>query len=378
METNNSVLEQVSALTPLLKSSAPEQEAQRHLSEEVVAAMRKAGLFRILLPKAYGGLELPMKDALEVIAAVSAADGAAGWCLLKGAASNQMAGYLPEETAKQIWQDPSVVVAGNFNPVRGKAVRAPGGWYLSGRWDWGTGARHSQWLIGGGMEIPSADAQAPLMTDKGPVVKAFIFEAALARYSDTWFTHGMCATGSIEFAVDNLFVPDAFVFDGVFAKPTDPGVPYRLPYAEQAALPHGALAVGIARGALANFKELATTKTPLMTRSLLAQRERIQHETGLAVAAVEAAWATLLFSTDAAWGNMPGLPAGARLTLAATQATHACVDAVDRLYRMAGGTAVFSASPLQRQWRDIHVAASHILVNEDKYTSLGQAFLGAY
>jgi alkylation response protein AidB-like acyl-CoA dehydrogenase len=116
-------------------------EQQRQLPSELVNLMHDLSLFAILQPARYGGLELPIADALKVIEKVASIDAAVGWCLLKGASSNQMAHYMNKIAAENIWKDARVCVGGNFNPTKGRAILdGDRGYRLTGRWDWGTGA----------------------------------------------------------------------------------------------------------------------------------------------------------------------------------------------------------------------------------------------
>jgi alkylation response protein AidB-like acyl-CoA dehydrogenase len=379
----DAVLAAARDLGPVIRKAAPGNEASRRLDDATVTAMRETGLFRILLPAAYGGHELPLLDALEVIEEVAAADGSAGWCLLKGATSNQMAGYLDPAAAREIWADPSIVTAGSFNP-RGRAVELPAGegYRLTGRWDWGTGSAHSQWIICGAVvfDSPEATAPKPGPTPGVPEIKAFFVPRDEVTIHDTWFVAGMRATASHEFEVDDVLVPAGRAFDGMVAVPRVDSPNYAVPYIAQAMIPHAAVAVGIARGALADFRELAGVKVPLGGSSPLADRDRVVDGVGRAHAMVHAARATVTRAVEQAWATAAaeGRPTEAELahlSIAATFATDLCVGAVDTVHSLAGGAGVFETSPLQRAFRDVHVAATHFLVNHDKYVLAGRALL---
>jgi alkylation response protein AidB-like acyl-CoA dehydrogenase len=367
-------------LAPAIRKAAPDNEAARRLGEETVTALRRAGLFAVLLPAAYGGAELPLPAAMAVIEEVSAADGSAGWCLLKGAATNQMAGYLPERAAREIWADPTIVTGGSLNP-RGRAVEVPGGYRLTGRWDWGTGVGHSTWVIGGAVVVDADSSPRPGPAPGVPETKALVFPRADTTVHDTWRAAGMRATASGEFEVRDLFVPVERTFDGMVARPVVRGPNYAIPYIAQAMVPHAAVAVGLARGALADFRELARTKVPLLSPSRLFEQDRVAERVGRAEAMVHAARATALAAVDAAWASQAraGRPDEDRLvhlSLAAVYATELCVAAVDIVHTLAGGSAVDEHSPLQRAFRDVHVAATHFLVRPDKYLLSGRALLG--
>jgi alkylation response protein AidB-like acyl-CoA dehydrogenase len=367
-------------LAPALRKAAADNEAARRLSDETVTAMRQAGLFAILLPAAYGGAELPLPAALAVVEEVAAADGSAGWCLLKGAATNQLAGYLPAAAARRIWADPTIVTGGNLHP-RGRAVEVEGGYRLTGRWDWGTGVVHSAWVVGGAVVVDAAGNPRPGPTPDLPETKAFVFPRDVTTVHDSWRAAGMRATASGEFEVRDLVVPADHVFDGMAARPVVQGVNYAVPYIAQAMVPHAAVAVGVARGALADFRELARVKVPTLGTSRLFEQDRVAEGVGRAEAMVHAARATAVAAAESVWsaaraGRRPREDELVHLSLAATYATELCVAAVDLAHSLAGGSAVDERSPLQRAFRDIHVAATHFLVRPDKYLLGGRALLG--
>ncbi|MGF1653060.1 MAG: acyl-CoA dehydrogenase family protein [Actinomycetales bacterium] len=367
-------------LAPGIRKAAADNEAARRLGEDTVASMRRAGLFAVLLPAAYGGAELPLPAAFAVIEEVAAADGSAGWCLLKGATTNQMAGYLPAAAARRIWADPTIVTGGNLHP-RGRAVEVAGGYRVTGRWDWGTGVAHSAWVVGGAVVVDAAGKPKPGPAPDLPETKAFVFPREATTVHDTWRAAGMRATASGEFEVRDLAVPAEHAFDGMVARPVVDGVNYAVPYIAQAMAPHAAVAVGVARGALADFRELARSKVPTAGTSRLVEQGHVAEGVGRAEAMVHAARATALAAVDAAWSTARTQGRAredqlVHLSLAATYATELCVAAVDLVHSLAGGSAVDEQAPLQRAFRDIHVAATHVLVRSDKYVLGGRALLG--
>jgi alkylation response protein AidB-like acyl-CoA dehydrogenase len=349
-------------------------DAARRLPEALTAWMLAEDLFAILQPQRWGGLELPMQAALDVIEALSAVDGSAGWCLLKGSTSNQLAAYLPQTGAAAIWADPRIVVGGSFNP-KGTAVMVDGGYRLTGRWDWGTGTTHSAWIMGGAVVIDGATG-APLPAPHGgPTIKTLFFPRGQVTFFDTWHTHGMRGTGSLDFAVTDVLVPADRAIDGPMARPVIETAHTSVPLIAQVMVPHAAVAIGIARGAMAAFVNLARGKTALMASSKLAEDKLVQDGVGRALALIDGARAYVQASVARAW-SPDATPADyPALSLSAVQATHACVEAVDILYRLAGGSVVASDSAITRAWHDIHVAASHFLVNHDKYGGAGKALL---
>ena len=127
------LIEAVEALAPLIRKHADEAEEARSLSRPVFEAMVDAGRFRMLVPRAYGGLEMPIVDAFKVVERVSAIDSAAGWCLqITGIDSPTVGALFPDATAREVFGNPRAVAAGGFNPP-GMASRVDGGYRLTGR-----------------------------------------------------------------------------------------------------------------------------------------------------------------------------------------------------------------------------------------------------
>ncbi len=367
-------------LAPAIRAYSDQAEEERRLPAELVKLLVDAGLFRIYLPASLGGLECSLLECHQVIEEVAAADGSAGWCLLKGSTTNLLGGFFPHDVAAEIWADPDIVTGGSFNPMNGKAVAVDGGYRLTGRWDWGTGSTHSAWLMGGAM-LWEEGAEGPIFTETGPVVLAFLFPRADAEIVDTWFTHGMRGTGSNDIVVEDLFVPERFSFAGLGVAPVESGTLYQIGFHAQAAVPHSAVAIGIARAAIESFVELATTKVPLMMMSTLKDRESAQHKVAEASALVDASRAYAYRVIDDVWTTVAGgSPLSAQqlsaISLMATWTTKACIEAVDLVYEAAGGSAVYSKSPIQRHFRDIHVAGSHFSVDDQKFTNAGKVILG--
>jgi alkylation response protein AidB-like acyl-CoA dehydrogenase len=342
-------------------------EAARRLDPGVVDALSDAGLFHMLMPESLGGLGLPMHDALLVLETISAADGSTGWCLLKGAASSMMAGYLPADVAAEVQPDRSTRVAGNFNPGRGTARPVDGGFVLSGRWDWATGVHHASWFIAGAL----AQGETP-----HPI--ALWVPTSSLDVLDTWHSPGMTGTGSTDVVATEVFVPERFAFAGMMAAPQVADPLYAVPYGAQVMVPHGALAIGIAQGAIEAFIALAGDKTPLNATGALAGRPTAQDALGRALGAVRSARAYLYAAVAAAWTpvDAPDPATWLDLSLACTQATSLSLEAVDALHAAAGGTVAQGAHPIARAFRDLHVAASHYTVSTERFAGAGRVALG--
>ena len=138
----------VRALSPELAARAAEMEEVRRLPADLAAKLAKAGVFRMITPKSFSGLELTPHDFVETVEAVATANASAGWCAMIGATTAMNAAYMDPATAGEIYSDPDIITGGVFAPM-GKAVDEGDHYRVSGRWQWGSGSANCTWLCGG-------------------------------------------------------------------------------------------------------------------------------------------------------------------------------------------------------------------------------------
>lgn len=365
-----------------LSGRSAEIEAQRHLPQDIADSLASAGLYRLLTPQAHGGHEAHPATFYAVIEQLARADAATAWCCFISCTASLLAAYLPEPEASAIFSRPDLKAAGVFAP-RGKAVPAEqdgvAGLRVSGRWAWGSGA-HNADIVTAGCLLFGDDGKYQLGADGAPRVLSVVLTRAQVRLIDNWDSHGLCGTGSGEFEVANAFVPlsrSASLFDG--ARLDTPL--YRFPVFGLLAIAIAAVATGIAREAMDHFIAEAGRSVPQASTKPLTSRPVVQDAVARAEAKLQSARAWLMACVDNAWAaaQQPGvLPVNARrdLRLCATHAVQTSAEVVDRVYTLAGGGAVFAASPLQRALRNVHVATQHMMVNDATYELTGRLLLG--
>lgn len=370
-------LAEAERLAPAIAARAAEIEEARTLPADLVDRLARAGLFRLLQPAAYGGLELPPADALAAIERLARADAATAWCVMIGATSSLMAAYLPAADAAEIFADPEGVVGGVFAPMGRARVDGPD-YIVSGRWSWASGSGHCRWLGGGCLIMDGDEVQ---IADKGrPLTRMMLFPREAVTLIDTWHAAGLKGTGSGDMAVEALRVPGSCAVDLIAGRPQVDGPLYAFPLFGLLALGVAAVAAGNARAALDEIADTLKAKRPAGGRKSLAEKDGVQTQ----LAAMEAAWRAGRAHIDAAvaqaWAvaqqqGSIGPDHRMGLRLAATHMTRTAADLVRQAYDLGGGAALYLSSSLQRRFRDAHAATQHIMVGPLSYELAGRVLL---
>jgi alkylation response protein AidB-like acyl-CoA dehydrogenase len=352
-------------------------ERDRRLAKPVLDALVEAGLMRLLVPRELGGLEADVATMVESIEAVAQGDGAAGWCLMIAATTGVTAAQLPRSGAAEIYADPSVVTGGMLMP-RGKAVRSDGGYRVSARWSYGSGSQHCHWMLGGSFVH---GPEGPETLDGGaPHMRMFFFPAKDITIHDTWHVSGLRGTGSHDYEVTDVIVPEHHTAPIGGGAIWAPGTLYKFPVYGLLALGVAGVGLGIAHDAINELTELAKAKTPTGSRRPLADRAAAQSGIAEAEALRLSARRLLLDTVRETWdrvdaGSKMTVRDRAMLRLAATNAALACARAVDICYNLGGGSAIYEESRLQRHFRDIHTLTQHVMVGPATLEVVGRVML---
>jgi alkylation response protein AidB-like acyl-CoA dehydrogenase len=372
------VIANLRALHAGIAKRSEEIEAARHLPGDIADSMVATGAFKFCVPREIGGVQGTAQELMTAIEEMAQADSAAGWCLMIGATSGLTSAYLAPEFARQIHGDPRTVTGGIFAP-RGKAVKDGNGYIVTGTWQWASGSSHCRWMKGGC--VVYEDGKPRMLRDGVPDVRTMYFPRESIRLHDNWFSSGLGGTGSCDMSVESLRVPEGHTLSMTSDKPWCDGPLYRFPLFGLLAIGCGAVALGIARGAIEDIRELAGAKTPTLSRRTLAERAQVQSDVARAEAQVASARAWLVDEIRQSWdgaarGEPISLQRRSALRLASTHAVDASVRAVDACYTLGGGTSVYRASPLQRRFRDVHVITQHMMVAAPTYELTGRILLG--
>jgi len=351
----------------VVRAGAAAAEGDRRLTPDVLSQLREAGLLRMCVPSAYGGPEVDPVSMLEAIETVATADGATGWCVMIGSTTSSMASYLEPSWARELFGDPASVAGGAFAPT-GTGTAVQGGHRVSGRWGWGSGTSHCQWITGG------------TLTDRGEF-HLMMFPAAEVEILDTWHSLGLRGTGSNDFAVHDAFVPDGRSVQPLRSARHEPSALGRFPNFSLLAAGVASAVLGIAARALDELVALAQAKTPTLSQKPLREFASAQIDLARAEAGLASARAFLHDEVAQAWaavsaGDPVAVAQRARIRLACAHAGEASTGAVDLAHRAGGGPPVFDGSVLQRCLRDVHTATAHLMVSHRMFETYGKLRMG--
>ena len=265
------------ALVPAIEAAASRIEAERRIVPDVVAALHEAGIFHMLLPPSLGGGGADIVAFNEVIQTIAAADASTGWCVGQQVASTQAAGYVDPKIAREIFGPPHGAVAWG-PPAGAKAVVTDGGYRVTGRWRFASGSGHCAW-IGGHSAVIERDGK-PRLDDKGrPVMRTMLFRNEQAKWTDIWHTVGLRGTGSNQYEVSDLFVPDAYsTWRDEQADRTNDGPLYDIPLLTLYGIGFSGVGLGLAQGSLDAFMALANSKTGRAGRGVMRDNPIIQSD----------------------------------------------------------------------------------------------------
>ena len=359
--------QQARVISELAGRLAEETERGRCLPEELVSALTESGLLRGAAPREVEGLELAPGVALRCAEEIARGDASAGWCVSIAITSSLLVAYLPPEGCEELFGGGRGIAAGVWAP-RGTARSAPDGFVVSGRWPFCSGIAHADVLFAG------------CMVDGDALPRVVALDKKDLTVLDTWHTLGLRGTGSTDSVAAEVHVPSRRVlslFDGpVVDRPL-----YRFPVFGFFALSIAAVALGNARAAIDELTALVQGKVAPGSSRPLAARTPTQVTVAAAEASLRAARAFYYDAIETAWQaaqlNEPVAVAHRTdLRLAATHAARTGADVVRSMFDLAGGTAIYDDSPLQRRFRDAHTATAHFQVNEASRELPGRVLLG--
>jgi len=366
------------------ESAGERAEELRTLPQDAVSILRKLGVFWLKTPGELGGTPLPPVEFSDVIEELAYCDTSSAWAAMIGAGCNGLAGgWLPEAGAREVFggEDASrSVVAGQLAP-RGTGHPVKGGYLVSGRWGFSSGIVHADWLIGAFR--PDGDAASDIGAGAGKTgfgkMVVFVVPKAQAEVIDNWHVAGLQGTGSLDYSLDGVFVPEERVYE-LGTPPVRGGELFRLGMPAFVSNEVPPLALGMARRALDDITELAAHTARFPGGPTVSERPVFHKELGRADARLRAARAAHREAMNAAWetavaGDVPGEEIQLQVTTASIYAVETAADVVSDLFRYGGGRALALSNPMQRHLRNVLAARQHLALSEENYEAQGRYLL---
>ena len=372
------LLKAAAELGEQFRSRSDEIEAARRLPPDVSAQMAEAGIYRMGAPAALGGLETAPAISSQVVETLARSDASCGWVAFIGATSFTSLAGLPMSVGREVLANPNNLITGVFAPTA-RAEKTEGGFRISGRWQWGSGSQNADWLLGGAVLQENGE---PLLDERGqPISHMAVMPVADVEFLDTWHVSGLCGTGSLDYQVQDLFVPDERLV-GYTSHDRPPTTPlYAFPNFTLLALGIAAVCLGVARAALDELVQLAASKKRVGARKTVAEQQVAQMQLARSEADLQSARLFYYQVLDDAWqtaitGSRVSVEQRRDLRLATTNAVAKSVQVVEAMYSLGGGSSVYRSSRLQRHFRDINVAKTHIMVSEQTLEVIGAHYFG--
>ena len=370
------LLATVEALRSVACTHAADAERMRTLAPPVVDALRASSLPSIATPEVLGGGGHGPSTQLEVFEAMTRVDTSAGWALMVTASLSAIAGaYLPEQGVQEVFAGRAPLFAGLLMPS-GVLRAVPGGFRVDGRWAFGSGIRHADFVL------TSAVVQgAPPTAAGAPDLRTIVVPASEVTIEDTWHAAGLRGSGSEHYHMRDVFVPEHRVFAFPAARRLRGSPLYDLPLIAMLVPAHAGFALGAARAALDVVAEAAPARIMAWQQLPLAASAAFQMDLGRADAKLRAARAFCYEAVAKLQTRMlEGLPLSdddwRDARLAVPLATDVATEVTTFAFRAGGSGALYETHPLQRLFRDVHAAAQHIAATDDSYGHAGRMLLG--
>ncbi|HTC08187.1 MAG TPA: acyl-CoA dehydrogenase family protein [Acetobacteraceae bacterium] len=358
------------ALAPAIAAASARIDDQRELPAAIVQRLMDEGFFRLLQPRSLGGAELRPVIFSQVTEALAQADASVAWCVGQNNGCAMSAAYLGEEAAREIFGPATGILAWGPPGAPYEAHPVEGGYRISGTWRFASGSHHASWL-GAHMKVAGRTRERTMLFPKSSV-----------RMNDIWHTIGLRGTGSDEYVVENLFVPDHHTLSRDDpAERREQGLLYRFTSNQLYSAGFAGVALGIARATINDFLELPANKTSRGATRPMRENNVVQSQLAQAEARVRSARALLHQVHNDAWANVER--SGAQTTedrtmirLASTWAITQARETVNTLYHATGSAAVFEANPFEQRLRDMHTVAQQSQGRQLHFETCGQLLFG--
>lgn len=379
---SNEVLDRVRGLLPTIAERAEVADAERRVSVTTIQELVETGVFRMLQPKRYGGLESEPTAFFDVVREIAAVCGSTGWLVSLLSAHSWQIGLFSSAAQAEVWGDsPDALVSSSYAPV-GRLTPVAGGYELSGRWRFSSGCEHASWALLGGMVVGEQSRPVDFMTILVPRADFVI--------DDVWDVIGLRGTASNDIIVERAFVPAHRVIRNYEqaqlrcpGQKVNPGPLYRMPFGTLFTTTVTAPLIGMALGCYRFYTEAMRDRVRLsLGGGRFAEDQFAQVAVARAASEIDAA----ILQTDrnvreiyeyAVRGETIPFQLRLRARRDQVRATERAVAAIDTLFQTAGGNSLRRGNPIERAWRDAHAGSLHVANEAERALAMyGKSELG--
>ncbi|GGO72782.1 acyl-CoA dehydrogenase [Nonomuraea cavernae] len=362
---SDEVLDSVRTLLPRFAERARSTDEERRVPEETIRELLDAGVFRMLQPKRYSGAEGDPALFFTVVREISAVCGSTGWLVSVLGVHAWQLGLFAEAAQDEVWgDDPDVLVSSSYAPI-GRLTPVRGGYRVSGRWRFSSGCEHASWALVGGLVVGEQGRPVDFMTVLVPRTEYVI--------EDVWDVIGLRGTASNDIIVEDVFVPDHRVMRNYEqaqlrgpGQKVNTGPLYRMPFGGMFTTTITAPVIGMAAGC---YRSYVTAMRDRVRLSLGGGRFAEDQFAQVAVARAASEIDAAVLQTDRNIRELyehtvrgEPIPMKLRLRLRRDQvrATERALEAIDILFKTAGGSSLSRGNPIERAWRDAHAGSVHV------------------
>jgi len=368
---SNEILESVRPLLPAIAERTASAEEKRRIPDETVTELADAGVFRMLQPSRYGGGECDPVEFYEVVRAVSTACGSTGWVVAVLGVHPWQLGLFADRAQQEVWgSGPDTLLCSSYAPV-GRLNPVEGGYELSGHWSFSSGCDHASWALLGALRVDDTGKPVDFLTVLVPRQDY--------RIDDVWDAVGLAGTGSNDIVVERAFVPDHRVMRNYDqaqlrgpGQQVNSGSLYRMPFGAVFTSTVAAPVIGMVAGCLEGYLAAMRDRVRLsLGGGRFAEDQFAQVTVARAASEIDAA----VLQTDrniaelyrcATSGETMPMELRLRARRDQVRATERAVEAIDLLFKTAGGNSLQHGNAIERVWRDAHAGSVHVANDADR------------
>ena len=368
------------ALQPKLRERVAKADRDAKVPDETVAEMKKAGLFRVLQPAAYGGYEMNPETFFDIQMTLARACMSTAWIYGVIGVHNWQLGLFDKQAQEDVWgADSNVLISSSYMP-KAKVTRVDGGYKISGRWGFSSGVDHCDWLFLGGM-LPAVDGKPDYVT--------FLVPKSDAETHYVWDTIGLSGTGSHDVEVKDAFVPHYRIHHSRNgAASSSPGLEmnkspvFRYPFGQIFTRAVSTSSIGALEGALDVFREGISKRVGSNDGARTALDPNAQLVAGEAEAAIDDLKLSLRnqFDTIGQYvlsGQEIPMETRLRFRYKAAEASDRCAKLITQMFYSSGAQGIYNGNVIARTFKDIHTGRTHVANNADKFgRNLGATLFG--